>query len=552
MPVLILGIVQIVLIVLIIILEITSLGLSTYSATGAGIWCSIAFIPAAISTVLLVKYWARSRVRASRVLIAQIILLVFTFILIGIIGSYVSSNSITNSIIYTAYYRTDNKLTTKYQVKIVHVQAKSSESAPSLSRISPSAHLTDLDAVNSNSTSELLRNREKQLNHSSSFSRIAPETDPLKTKTEMPKENLVNTKKQFPLTLGSTLGIIAGVLGLAAVVMSTYVLVINSMTTIAATSSTTMMTLRWNSTAITIAGVGTVGVSANQFNYPFGMALDSSNALYISDLNNSRVQLWASNAWTGTTVAGQANGTSGTGSSYLNKAAGFAMDTSSNIYITDMYNSRIQYWTSGASTGVTVIGNGSCGNLTNQLCYPYNVIRDSSTGNIYVADTVNQRVVRYLPGASSGTVVAGGNGQGFNNYQLNYPIGLYYDSSTNSLVIANAGANNIVRWVIGASNWTLLAGSQNGTIGATSTLLYYPVCATFDLYGNMYVADTYNHRIQFFASGSQTGTTIAGVAGTQGSNSTLLKFPYTLILDNNLNMYVADSANQRIQNFLRY
>ncbi|CAM4770975.1 unnamed protein product [Rotaria magnacalcarata] len=472
MPVLILGIVQIVLIVLIIILEITSLGLSTYSATGAGIWCSIAFIPAAISTVLLVKYWARSRVRASRVLIAQIILLVFTFILIGIIGSYVSSNSITNSIIYTAYYRTDNKLTTKYQ--------------------------------------------------------------------------------QFPLTLGSTLGIIAGVLGLAAVVMSTYVLVINSMTTIAATSSTTMMTLRWNSTAITIAGVGTVGVSANQFNYPFGMVLDSSNALYISDLNNSRVQLWASNAWTGTTVAGQANGTSGTGSSYLNKAAGFAMDTSSNIYITDMYNSRIQYWTSGASTGVTVIGNGSCGNLTNQLCYPYNVIRDSSTGNIYVADTVNQRVVRYLPGASSGTVVAGGNGQGFNNYQLNYPIGLYYDSSTNSLVIANAGANNIVRWVIGASNWTLLAGSQNGTIGATSTLLYYPVCATFDLYGNMYVADTYNHRIQFFASGSQTGTTIAGVAGTQGSNSTLLKFPYTLILDNNLNMYVADSANQRIQNFLRY
>ncbi|CAF4357657.1 unnamed protein product, partial [Rotaria magnacalcarata] len=194
----------------------------------------------------------------------------------------------------------------------------------------------------------------------------------------------------------------------------------------------------------------------------------------------------------------------------------------------------------------------SCGNLTNQLCYPYNVIRDSSTGNIYVADTVNQRVVRYLPGASSGTVVAGGNGQGFNNYQLNYPIGLYYDSSTNSLVIANAGANNIVRWVIGASNWTLLAGSQNGTIGATSTLLYYPVCATFDLYGNMYVADTYNHRIQFFASGSQTGTTIAGVAGTQGSNSTLLKFPYTLILDSNLNMYVADSANQRIQKFLRY
>ncbi|CAM2706930.1 unnamed protein product [Rotaria socialis] len=472
------------------------------------------------------------------------------------------------------FVRKPNRVVSPTKIKIVHVQAKSSAPVPGLSRVSPSAHLTNSAAVNSNSTSELLRDQEKQLNHSSSFSRIAPETDPLKTKTEMPKENLANTKKQFPLTLGSTLGIIAGILGLAAVAMSTYVLVTNSMTTIATTSSSespydyywlkkdaniyilfvlaTMMTLRWNSTAITVAGVGTIGVSANQFNYPFGMVLDSTNALYISDLNNSRVQLWSNNAWTGTTVAGQANGTSGTGSSFLNKAAGFAMDASGNIYVTDMYNSRIQYWPSGASTGVTVIGNGSCGNLTNQLCYPYNVIRDSITGNIYVADTVNQRVVRYLPGASSGTVVAGGNGQGSNNYQLNYPTGLYYDNSTNSLVIANAGGNNIIRWVIGASNWTLLAGSPNGTIGSTSTLLYYPVCVTFDLYGNMYVADTYNHRIQFFASGSQTGTTIAGVVGVQGSNSTLLKFPYTLILDSNLNIYVADSANQRIQKFLRY
>ncbi|CAF4380371.1 unnamed protein product [Rotaria socialis] len=423
------------------------------------------------------------------------------------------------------FVRKPNRVVSPTKIKIVHVQAKSSAPVPGLSRVSPSAHLTNSAAVNSNSTSELLRDQENQLNHSSSFSRIAPETDPLKTKTEMPKENLANTKKQFPLTLGSTLGIIAGILGLAAVAMSTYVLVTNSMTTIATTSSTTMMTLRWNSTAITVAGVGTIGVSANQFNYPFGMVLDSTNALYISDLNNSRVQLWSNNAWTGTTVAGQANGTSGTGSSFLNKAAGFAMDASGNIYVTDMYNSRIQYWPSGASTGVTVIGNGSCGNLTNQLCYPYNVIRDSITGNIYVADTVNQRVVRYLPGASSGTVVAGGNGQGSNNYQLNYPTGLYYDNSTNSLVIANAGGNNIIRWVIGASNWTLLAGSPNGTIGSTSTLLYYPVCVTFDLYGNMYVADTYNHRIQFFASGSQTGTTIAGVVGVQGRSSKYSSLP---------------------------
>jgi hypothetical protein len=56
MPVLIHGIVQIVLTVLIIILEIVSLGVSTYSATGAGIWCAIPFMTAAISTVMLGKF----------------------------------------------------------------------------------------------------------------------------------------------------------------------------------------------------------------------------------------------------------------------------------------------------------------------------------------------------------------------------------------------------------------------------------------------------------------------------------------------------------------
>ncbi|CAF3069477.1 unnamed protein product [Rotaria socialis] len=117
MPVLILGIVQIVLIVLIFILEITSLGLSSYSATGAGIWCSIFFFPAAISTVLLVIKWERSRVWATRVFIAQAVMLVFSFVLIGIVGSYVSSYSATAAATttYSAYYSTTN-LTTKYHV----------------------------------------------------------------------------------------------------------------------------------------------------------------------------------------------------------------------------------------------------------------------------------------------------------------------------------------------------------------------------------------------------------------------------------------------------
>jgi hypothetical protein len=195
---------------------------------------------------------------------------------------------------------------------------------------------------------------------------------------------------------------------------------------------------------------------------------------------------------------------------------------------------------------------GGCGPGINELSYPYSMIRDSSSGTLYIADTNNHRVVRYLSGASSGTVVAGNNGPGVTNIQLFFPIGLYLDSSSNSLVIANAGANNIVRWVLGATSWTLVLGDLNGVPGPTSTMLQHPVGVTLDQWGNIYVADTYNNRIQFFLAGTQSGTTIAGVGGIAGGNATLLNNPYTVVLDDNLNLYVADGNNHRVQKFLRY
>ncbi|CAF3785209.1 unnamed protein product [Rotaria sp. Silwood1] len=157
--------------------------------------------------------------------------------------------------------------------------------------------------------------------------------------------------------------------------------------------------------------------------------------------------------------------------------------------------------------------------------------------------------MQYLSGASSGTVIAGGNGPGTGSTQLNGPFGIYFDSVSNSLVIANRGANNIVRWVIGASTWTLLAGNSGGLSGSSSTLLNGPCSVTLDSMGNMYVADTFNHRIQLFLVGQQNGTTIAGSAGISGNSSSLLNTPYALKLDDQYNLYIADTYNHRVQKF---
>jgi sugar lactone lactonase YvrE len=171
---------------------------------------------------------------------------------------------------------------------------------------------------------------------------------------------------------------------------------------------------------------------------------------------------------------------------------------------------------------------------------------DSNSGTLYIVDSTNNRVMTSL-----GTLAAGGNGGGHTSTQLLSPRGVHFDSASNSLIIANYGAHNVVRWVLGATNWTLLAGSAIGIPGTSSTDLNYPTDVTLDSYGNLYVADTYNSRIQFYQPGQSNDTTIAGITSTLGSTATLLHYPYSMRLDAQLNLYVLDTYNQRVQKFAR-
>ncbi|CAF1537585.1 unnamed protein product, partial [Rotaria sp. Silwood1] len=159
---------------------------------------------------------------------------------------------------------------------------------------------------------------------------------------------------------------------------------------------------------------------------------------------------------------------------------------------------------------------GSFGSSNTQLSSPINVAVDSSSGAIYIADSGNHRIMCYQANASSGTVVAGGNGAGTSNTQLNNPFGLYFDVSSNSLLIGNTDAHNVVRWTLGATHWTLVAGDISGSPGSSSTQLSRPAGLAVDWMGNLYVADGDNHRIQFFLAGESNGTTIAGVTATSG------------------------------------
>ncbi|CAF1473137.1 unnamed protein product [Rotaria sordida] len=303
--------------------------------------------------------------------------------------------------------------------------------------------------------------------------------------------------------------------------------------------------LRWNTSGITIVGTGGVpGKTSNLLNVPYGLGFDSSETLYIADHYNNRIQKLITSTSNCVTVAGHFNGTSGITSDRLNQPVGILFDSSDNMYVADRLNHRVQLWVKDATYGITVAG----GNTSISLARPSGLARDPDSGTIYISESSNHRVTSY----PSGIVVAAGNGAGYNKNQLNVPYGLTYESISKSLIISNGNANNIVRWTLGANSWTHVAGNITGGSGNTSTLLNLPVGSTIDPMGNIYVADATNHRIQFFLAGEPDGKTIAGITGVSGVNSTLLKLPYWIILDKQLNLYVADTFNHRVQKFLRY
>jgi sugar lactone lactonase YvrE len=111
---------------------------------------------------------------------------------------------------------------------------------------------------------------------------------------------------------------------------------------------------------------------------------------------------------------------------------------------------------------------------------------------------------------SAGIMVAGiGGTAGLASNQLNAPIDMALDSS-NTLYISDCFNNRVQKWVADAPNATTVAGQANGVGGATAAYLRGPIGVLVDSNNNIYVSDSTNHRIQFWANGVSSGTTIAG------------------------------------------
>lgn len=261
-------------------------------------------------------------------------------------------------------------------------------------------------------------------------------------------------------------------------------------------------------------------------------------------------------------------------------------DDDQTIYVTDQMNHRIMEWKSGAASGQVVAGGNGQGNRSNQLTYPTAAIlhkgKDSlivsdfnnhrvlqwprgnatsgetitsdvlsfgmaidSYGHLYICEYDKHAVIRWKIGETHGTIVAGGNGQGYGLDQLNNPIDLFIDRDR-SLYISDGGNHRVVKWENGATEGTVVAGGHGQ--GNSLAQLAYPRGVIVDQLGTIYVADFTNNRIMRWIQGATVGDVIAGDNG-KGAQPNQLNGCWDIDFDREGNLFVSDSNNHRIQKF---
>lgn len=242
-------------------------------------------------------------------------------------------------------------------------------------------------------------------------------------------------------------------------------------------------------TGVIVAGGNGGGSNTNQLFYPRGIVLDDKGSLYIADAGNGRIVKWKPGAQAGIVLAENIT--------YLKD---IYVDTRGNIYA--LHDETVERWDAETHTLTIVAGGNGSGSNLNQF-FNANAVCADKEGNVYVADLYNSRIMKWAPGATSGTVANGIGGAGNYADKLLSPYDVDIDNRGN-LYVADLGNNRVQLLKPGEQYGITLAGGYGR--GALARQLYYAQSICRDKEGNIYVLDSYLLHVQKFETSDTINT----------------------------------------------
>ncbi len=332
----------------------------------------------------------------------------------------------------------------------------------------------------------------------------------------------------------------------------------------------------------TVAGSSYASVTGNggpataaTLSDPPAVATDAAGDIFIADEYDNVIR--EVNHATGviTTVAG--TGTAGyfgdggqATAAWLNHPQGIAVDAAGDLFIVDSSNSRIREVNHATGVITTVAGNGAAGyNGDNiaataaEIWFPEGIALDAA-GDLFIADTDNQRVREVNATTKVITTIAGNGTFGFMGdgsqptaAELSYPSSVAVDAAGD--VFIDDRNNERIREVNHATG-VISTVAGNGTSGysgdgiqATAAWLDFPQGIAADAAGDLFIADSDNNRIREVNSATGVITTIVGgsIQGHTGDGgpgtAAELALPSGVAIDAFGDLIIADSSNNKVR-----
>lgn len=337
---------------------------------------------------------------------------------------------------------------------------------------------------------------------------------------------------------------------------------------------------------VAFAGTGDRGRSGNngpavdaELDSPRGMSKNIAGDVYIADTDNHQIRYvdavskniyrfagWSSDSWGGYNCNDCDPLTA-----RLDEPRGVYIDSAGNVYIADRDNHIVRKVIAGGNI-INIAGipewsgySGDGGLATSaRLNRPRDVAVDGD-GNIYIADSRNCRIRRVDAAtavittfAGTGSCGFGGDGGAATNARFDDPRGLAFDTAGN-LYVADTDNHRIRKIDMGTTIVTTVAGTSAGFAGdgglAVDARLDEPEGVAINQFGTIYIADTDNHRIRKIDPSTGIITTYAGT-GSRGDSGddgpptdAELDRPRKVIAYDDVegHILIADTGNNRIR-----